>query len=158
MTVKASGEQTGGAFGLVESHIRAGSSPPLHVHHREDESFWVLAGNIRFRVGDEDIQAGAGSFVFLPREIPHTFVVEGDEDAHMLTLLTVRGDRSGGVERTGSEFAPSDSLDQHCEGAPSAPLLIHLQISVPSCGHLSAKTVAIYTQPQPVDVPQSRHV
>ena len=52
MTVKASGEQTGGAFGLVESHIRAGSSPPLHVHHREDESFWVLAGNIRFRAHD----------------------------------------------------------------------------------------------------------
>ena len=91
MTVKASGGQTGGAFGLVEAHIRAGSSPPLHVHHSEDESFWVLAGNIRFRVGDEDIEAGPGSFVFLPRDVPHTFIVEGNEDAHMLTLLTPGG-------------------------------------------------------------------
>jgi quercetin dioxygenase-like cupin family protein len=91
MTVKASGEQTGGAFGLVESTIRAGSSPPLHVHHREDESFWVLTGNVRFRVGDVDIEAGPGSFVFLPRDVPHTFIVEGDEDAQLLTLLTPGG-------------------------------------------------------------------
>ena len=47
MTVKATAETTGGAFGLVESFIPAGSSPPFHVHHREDESFWVLQGRSR---------------------------------------------------------------------------------------------------------------
>ena len=91
MTVKASAETTGGAFGLLESFVRAGSSPPLHVHHREDESFWVLAGRVRFRAGDEEFAGGPGSFVFLPRDVPHTFVVEGDEDAHLLTLLTPGG-------------------------------------------------------------------
>src|SRR5215472_16639474 len=70
------------------------TSPPLHIHHREDESFWVLEGQVRFRCGDEDIDAGPGSFVFLPRDVPHTFVVEGDEGAHLLTLLT-----PGGFER-----------------------------------------------------------
>jgi mannose-6-phosphate isomerase-like protein (cupin superfamily) len=91
MVVKATAAATGGAFGLVESWIAAGSSPPLHVHHREDESFWVLEGRVRFRCGDEEIVAGPGSFVFAPRDVPHTFVVEGDEDAHMLTLLTPGG-------------------------------------------------------------------
>jgi quercetin dioxygenase-like cupin family protein len=91
MTVKATAETTGGAFGLLETVVRAGSSPPLHVHHREDESFWVLAGQVRFRADDEEFVAGPGSFVFLPRDVPHTFVVEGDEDAHLLTLLTPGG-------------------------------------------------------------------
>jgi quercetin dioxygenase-like cupin family protein len=91
MVVKATRETTGGAFGLVESWVRAGSSPALHVHRREDESFWVLEGRVRFRCGEQDILAGPGSFVFLPRDVPHTFVVQGDEDAHMLTLLTPGG-------------------------------------------------------------------
>lgn len=94
MTIKASAETTGGLFGLVESWIAAGASPPLHIHRREDEAFWVLEGVVRFQTGDDTIVAGPGSFVFLPRDVPHTFVVEGDETAHMLTLLT-----PGGSER-----------------------------------------------------------
>jgi mannose-6-phosphate isomerase-like protein (cupin superfamily) len=91
MTVKATAETTGGAFGLLESWVAAGSSPPLHVHHREDESFWVLEGRVLFRCGDTELAAGPGSFVFAPRGVPHTFLVEGDEDAHLLTLLTPGG-------------------------------------------------------------------
>jgi mannose-6-phosphate isomerase-like protein (cupin superfamily) len=91
MIVKADAKSTAGGFGLVESWIPAGSSPPLHVHHREDESFWVLEGRVRFRCGDEDLEAGPGGFVFLPREVPHTFVVEGGETAHILTLMTPGG-------------------------------------------------------------------
>jgi quercetin dioxygenase-like cupin family protein len=91
MQIKATAEDTGGAYGLVESWIRAGSSPPLHVHHREDEAFFVLEGRVRFHADGRDIVAGPGSFVFLPRDLPHTFVVEGDEDAHMLTLLSPGG-------------------------------------------------------------------
>lgn len=91
MVVKADAASTGGGFGLVESWIPAGSSPPLHIHNREDESFWVLEGRIRFRCDESDIEAGPGSFVFLPRGVPHTFVVEGEETAHILTLLTPGG-------------------------------------------------------------------
>jgi quercetin dioxygenase-like cupin family protein len=91
MTIKAFAEDTGGAFGLIESRIAAGASPPLHIHRREDESFYVLAGRIRFRCGEEDILAGPGSFVFLPRDVPHTFVVEGDDEARVLTLMTPGG-------------------------------------------------------------------
>src|SRR5215475_1220712 len=66
MTIKATGASTGGAFGLVESLIAPGFSPPLHVHHREDESFWVLEGELTMRCGDRSFRAGPGSFVFLP--------------------------------------------------------------------------------------------
>lgn len=91
MTVKATAATTGGAFGLVESLIAPGFSPPLHVHHREDESFYVLEGELSMRCGDRTFRASAGSFVFLPRDVPHTFVVEGDAPARMLTLLTPGG-------------------------------------------------------------------
>jgi quercetin dioxygenase-like cupin family protein len=91
MTVKAFGEQTGGAFGLVESRIAAGASPPLHVHRREDESFFVIDGEVRFRCGEREVLAGPGSFVFLPRDLPHTFVVEGGREAHVLTWMTPGG-------------------------------------------------------------------
>lgn len=91
MTIKATAASTGGAFGLVESLIAPGFSPPLHVHHREDESFWVLEGEVSMRCGDRTFRASAGSFVFLPRDVPHTFVVEGDRPVRMLTLLTPGG-------------------------------------------------------------------
>src|SRR5215475_6680749 len=78
MTIKATAASTGGAFGLVESLVAPGFSPPLHVHHREDESFWVLEGEVSMQCGERTFRATAGSFVFLPRDVPHTFVVESD--------------------------------------------------------------------------------
>ena len=91
MTIKAGREHTAGAYGLVESWVRAGSSPPLHVHHREDEAFYVLEGRVLFHCDGREVLAGPGSYVFLPRGVPHTFLVEGDEDAHLLTLISPGG-------------------------------------------------------------------
>jgi mannose-6-phosphate isomerase-like protein (cupin superfamily) len=108
MTIKATAATTGGAFGLVESLIAPGFSPPLHVHHREDESFWVLEGELSMRCGDRTFRASAGSFVFLPRDVPHTFVVEGDTPARMLTLLTPGGGE--GVFIDGGRPAEHDGL------------------------------------------------
>jgi|KBSMisStaDraftv2_1062788.scaffolds.fasta_scaffold435310_2 mannose-6-phosphate isomerase-like protein (cupin superfamily) len=89
--MKATAQTTGGAFGLFESWLAPGSSPPLHVHHREDESFWILEGEVTLRCGDRTLRAGPGDFAFLPRDVPHTFVVEGNTPARMLTLLTPGG-------------------------------------------------------------------
>jgi mannose-6-phosphate isomerase-like protein (cupin superfamily) len=91
ITVKATAASTGGAYGLVESLIAPGFSPPLHVHHREDEAFWLLEGDVTMRCGDRTFRAQPGSFVFLPRAVPHTFIVEGDTPARMLTLLSPGG-------------------------------------------------------------------
>jgi quercetin dioxygenase-like cupin family protein len=91
INVKATAESTGGAFGLVESLIAPGFSPPLHVHRLEDESFYVLEGELTMQCGERRFRATPGAFVFLPRNVPHTFVVEGDRPARMLTLLTPGG-------------------------------------------------------------------
>jgi quercetin dioxygenase-like cupin family protein len=111
MTIKATAEATGGAFGLVESLIAPGASPPLHVHHDEDESFYVLEGEITFRCGAQTYTGGPGTFVFLPRDVPHTFVVEGDAPARLLTLLT-----PGGSER----FFVDGGRPPETEGLPPA--------------------------------------
>jgi quercetin dioxygenase-like cupin family protein len=75
-TIKATAEQTGGAFGLVESTERKGDAPPLHVHDREDEAYYVIEGALTFFIGDQTIDAPAGSLVFAPRRIPHTYRVD----------------------------------------------------------------------------------
>jgi mannose-6-phosphate isomerase-like protein (cupin superfamily) len=108
MTVKATARTTGGGFGLLESLIAPGFSPPLHIHHAEDESFWVLEGTVTMRCGDRTFRAGPGSFAFLPRNVPHTFVVEGDTPARMLTLLTPGGGE--GVFIAGGRPAERDGL------------------------------------------------
>jgi mannose-6-phosphate isomerase-like protein (cupin superfamily) len=115
MTIKARAEDTGGAYGLVESHVRAGSGPPLHVHHREDEAFWILGGELIVVCGDEEVRAGAGSFVFLPRDVPHTFQVTPDADAHLLTLVSPGGTEQffvdGGVEAEHDGLPPHNVTD-----------------------------------------------
>jgi quercetin dioxygenase-like cupin family protein len=71
MTVKVTGEQTGGALGLIEQTLPAGSETSYHVHHAEDEYWYVLEGEITFISEKQRIKATAGSFVFMPRDIPH---------------------------------------------------------------------------------------
>ena len=114
MMVKATAQSTNGAYGLLESLIRAGSSPPLHVHHREDEAFWVLEGELTVRCGAETYRAPAGSYVFLPRGVPHTFRVEGDAPARVLTLLTPGGGEAFFVEGG----RPAERLTLPPTGAP----------------------------------------
>ncbi|HEY1365626.1 MAG TPA: quercetin 2,3-dioxygenase [Gaiellaceae bacterium] len=91
MTVKATAEETGGSFGLVEGLGRPGSSPALHVHSREDEGFWLLEGQLTVRCGERTFTARPGSFTFLPRGVPHTFVVEGDTPARLLSVCVPGG-------------------------------------------------------------------
>jgi quercetin dioxygenase-like cupin family protein len=64
--------------------------PPLHVHQSEDEVFQVLAGEVRFRVGDQEQRAGAGDILLVPQGTPHTYRVESPEGAHFLTVTCGR--------------------------------------------------------------------
>jgi quercetin dioxygenase-like cupin family protein len=83
--VKALGEQTGGAFALIEQTIPAGFASPYHLHHREDETFYVLDGEVTFISGDRRIKGTAGSYIFLPRNIPHGFRTEAPSRLLILT-------------------------------------------------------------------------
>jgi mannose-6-phosphate isomerase-like protein (cupin superfamily) len=91
MVLKATAQSTGGAFGLIEALAPAGSGPPLHVHHREDEALWILEGHLTVRCGEQIFTAGPGSYTFLPRDIPHTFAVEGNVPARILSMCSPGG-------------------------------------------------------------------
>ena len=115
MEVKATGAATGGAYGLVESWIAPNASPPLHIHRREDEAFFIIEGRVRFQVGEQEIVAEAGSFVFAPRDVPHSFIVESDAPAHVLTLLSPGGGEQffvdGGRAPEGPGLPPVPEID-----------------------------------------------
>jgi quercetin dioxygenase-like cupin family protein len=70
------------------AHIDGG--PPRHTHTREDESFYVLTGTLEVECGDDWFQAGPGSFVFLPRNLPHVFRSVGGP-ATALLIVTPSG-------------------------------------------------------------------
>ena len=83
-------EQTGGLLSIIEITEPPGSAGPLHVHHREDETFWILDGEVTFEVGGSTINAGAGDVVFGPRDVPHRYTV-GDGGCRMLFIMTPGG-------------------------------------------------------------------
>ena len=75
MTVKAGAEETGGIFSLLEAEEPPGFGPPLHVHHDAAEAFYVLEGEYVMFLGEREVVCPAGSFVFIPRGLPHGFRV-----------------------------------------------------------------------------------
>ncbi len=90
-TIKASGALTGKVFSLVEFVHPPGFSTPLHVHHAEDEAFYVLEGAIKGIVGDQPWSAEEGAFVWLPRDIPHGYTVVGDKPVRTLAMAVPSG-------------------------------------------------------------------
>ncbi|MEZ4571683.1 MAG: quercetin 2,3-dioxygenase [Thermomicrobiales bacterium] len=92
LTFLATVEETGGAYSLVEEVGRRGISaePPMHVHSRESEAFYLLEGRMTFWVGERRIEAGPGMLVSLPPGIPHRFALESDE-VRVLNLCAPAG-------------------------------------------------------------------
>jgi len=86
MTLKATGALTGGALSLIEALAAPDSSPPWHVHHYDDEMFYILDGQLLLKCGDEMFEGGPGAFVFLPRGIPHSFKVVSETPARCLLI------------------------------------------------------------------------
>jgi quercetin dioxygenase-like cupin family protein len=75
VTIKSSAATTNGRVAVIEHLGTQGLGSPLHVHHNEDEWFYVTEGELTVRIGRETIVAPAGSFVYGPRDIPHAFSV-----------------------------------------------------------------------------------
>jgi len=88
--VKAAAADTGGAYALVEITAAAGYATPLHLHRNEDEGFWIIDGNATFEVGDEIVEAGPGTYLFGPRDIPHRWTA-GPDGAHLLYVFAPAG-------------------------------------------------------------------
>ena len=130
--IKATAADTGGLMTIVEVTGHPGAEAPLHVHHRDDEGFWILEGDVSFEVGDETIEASAGDYVFGPRDVPHRFTV-GDRGCRMLFILV-----PGGIEdviRATSEPAPRRTLPPPPETEPGPEEIERLKAIVKEHGY-----------------------
>ena len=105
-----------GALAVVESVGRRGSMPPLHVHHNDEETFYVIAGEVSLFVGAEHIVLRGGQAALAPRDVPHTYRVESDE-ARWLVIGTPAG--FDGFVRAVADVAPADELPP--DGRPVDP-------------------------------------
>jgi mannose-6-phosphate isomerase-like protein (cupin superfamily) len=89
-TIKATGEQTGGRYSVVEILAPDGYEAVLHVHHQEDEGFYILEGEMTFYVGEQTIEAHPGSSLFGPKDVPHAFTVDSGP-ARLLFVFSPAG-------------------------------------------------------------------
>lgn len=125
-TIKADGAGTDGRVMVTENLMPRGPGSPLHVHHREDEWFYVLEGELTFWVGGTTIVAPAGAFVYGPREVPHTFVVSSDQ-ARFLLVTEAAG--MEGFIRAGSEPAQRPEIPPAPTEAPDVEAITRLAAS-----------------------------
>lgn len=89
--VKSDAESTAGRVAVIEHVSPPGSGSPLHRRTREDEWFYLINGELTFAVGHEVIPVPAGSFVYGPRGIPHTFMVTSSTLARFLLVTEPAG-------------------------------------------------------------------
>ena len=91
LIVRAAAVDTAGRLTLMESAGQSpGDGPPMHVHENEDEAFYVIEGTYTWLRGEQRIEARAGDVIWLPRGIPHTFIV-GPGGGRMLHLFIPGG-------------------------------------------------------------------
>jgi quercetin 2,3-dioxygenase len=90
--VLATGERTGGIVSFGEARLPPRTAGPgRHVHSREDEAVYVVEGTMTFVVGESRFEAGPGSLVWLPREVPHVFANLGDAPVWAFGTITPAG-------------------------------------------------------------------
>jgi quercetin dioxygenase-like cupin family protein len=115
VTYKITSDRTGGAYSLFEVVTEAGSGPPPHVQHREDEAFYVLKGEYEFLVEDRTIDAGAGSLIYVPKGNLHAHINVGEGIGRLLVSQTPGGLHERFFEEIGEEtkdaFTPLGSED-----------------------------------------------
>ncbi len=113
--IKATAADTAGQMTIIEITEPPGAEAPLHVHHNEDESFWILEGDATFEVGGTTIQARAGDYAYGPRDIPHRYTV-GEDGCRILFILTPGGFE--GLVRQMGEPAGSRTLPAPSDEPP----------------------------------------
>jgi quercetin dioxygenase-like cupin family protein len=111
MIFRVTGEDTGGAYAVLEYIAGPGSGSPRHVHHNEDESFYILDGAMTFDLGDGTVKAEAGAFVSIPKEMYHAFGNREQEPVRCLVILY-----PAGLEHFFEELA--EMAREHPEGPP----------------------------------------
>lgn len=101
VVVLARGDEPGGDFDLLDFTIPPGPGGPQHIHHDNDETFYLLEGELVLRIGDDQQKLTPGSYAFGPRGVPHGYRNPGDRPARMLVMFT-----------PGNFVAMSEELDE----------------------------------------------
>jgi quercetin dioxygenase-like cupin family protein len=122
--VKALGEQTGEGLSAFETEAAPGEGPPLHSHADTHEVLYFVEGTFRVRLEDAVHDAPAGTFVFVPKDVPHTWQNSGDTSGRLLALFTPA---SHGMEDFFQRFAATTGAsvaDAFAELAPGAGMRV----------------------------------
>lgn len=114
VTIRVSHLDGSDGISVLEHSAPFGNSPPLHVHHSEDEIFHVLEGEMLFRVAGQDVHAHTGYTLLAPKGTPHTYRVASADGARWLTII--RGGGFEGLVRSCSRPAQRSGLPD-----PSGP-------------------------------------
>jgi quercetin dioxygenase-like cupin family protein len=112
LTVKAGPDETGNAFSQFVMEEPRGGATPLHVHHNEDEAFYILEGQVSMFGYDGRTDLEAGDYFFVPRGVPHAYLVRSERAAMLVTISPSGTEQlmvSLGVPVTGSE-PPADAV------------------------------------------------
>jgi mannose-6-phosphate isomerase-like protein (cupin superfamily) len=117
--VHIDGDASNGRLALVEERGRRGNMPPLHVHHRDDETFYVIDGEVSLFVAGRQLTLTAGQAALAPSQVPHSYRVES-EQAHWLVITAPAGFES--FIRRVAEPAPAEKLPE--AGRPVDPAVL----------------------------------
>lgn len=109
--IKASSEDTRGAYALAEATL-TGEGPPQHIHHAEEEAFYVLEGEVGIQIGDKIVSGTRGAFVLIPRGTVHTFWNAGPTPAKLLVIVSPPGIEEYLAEAIGNEDIDSATFIQ----------------------------------------------
>lgn len=104
-------EASGGKLAIYESVAAPDQGPPRHIHHDEDEIFYILSGEVIFWLDGETVTKGPGDVVFAPRDKPHTFHVIGPAPARWITVLSPGGMEGFFVEMAKGNYAIPQQID-----------------------------------------------
>lgn len=88
---KVSPQETGGNLLVIEHNNMVSGGPPLHLHHEQEEWFYIVEGEFLFQVGEERIRLKPGDSILGPRKIPHTFTPAGTTPGKMLIAFSPAG-------------------------------------------------------------------
>ena len=90
-TFKVTGKETNGVFTVMDQIIQPQGGPPPHIHHREDETFFVVHGRFSFLCGEKETILESGAFAYIPKGTLHTFKNVGEQQGRLLVTVTPAG-------------------------------------------------------------------
>lgn len=116
-TIRVSESDGSDRVSVIEHSVPAGDSPPLHIHHTEDEIFYILEGEFRLQIDGQEQRVGPGASVLTPKGIPHTYRAESPDGGRFLTITT-RGDFERFVRAAGR---PAERVELPKPAGPPTP-------------------------------------